>query len=431
MTKQILMLQGNFFNINDYGMQKYIVSSLEGLVINNPDFAEIERALSSFCPFEALGVVRHEIRHSNFLAYCLDPNRPHGFGQECLKVVMRAVARAQQQWFSPLDEHLISLLDFHLMDFARARIDREWKGVDLLVTLPDQKVVVAFELKIDAKEHSGQLQRYKKSVEEQFPENEGWRRLLVFLTKRGLEPSKSGEGWFPLELEKVARELDRVVASGVGVEGARHQLAAYLTMLRRHHLSNDRLDDLAAKLWSQHREALEFLMERSPKGRSGVFGRLYEEREQLAAELTKAAKTKVVPDDSTRTIIRFAVPEWDTIPHMLSAIDWTESKRLLLLELALNDDDINLRFVLGKGDPTIREQFYRHLEEAKLQSRRQQLSRAWTRIATETLVSRISESEQEPDDIFQKVIERASKYVDRKVPQATKALHAMAQSTQS
>lgn len=261
-------------------MQKDLFDGLEALVINNSAFDEIDAAFDRFCPFEALGVVGHEIRHSNFLAYCLDPARPHGFGAECLKGVMRAVARAYRNWPSVLDERAITPLDFHLMDFDTTRVEREWRSIDLLVVLPDAKMVIAFELKIDAKEHGQQLRRYRAAVQEHYPGREGWHEILVFLTKRGSEPSKFGEGWFALELSDVAKELDRIVANGLGRDTARDHLASYLAMLRRHHLPNDRLDDLAAKLWSQHREALQFLMERSPQGGAGIFGRLYEDRKR-------------------------------------------------------------------------------------------------------------------------------------------------------
>lgn len=409
-------------------MQQDLIDGLEALVINNSVFDEIEAAFDRFCPFEALRVVGHEIRHSNFLAYCLDPGRPHGFGAECLKGVMRAVAHAYRNWRSVLDERAITPLDFHLMDFDTARVEREWKSIDLLVVLPDAKMVIAFELKIDAKEHGQQLRRYRAVVQENFPAREGWHEILVFLTKRGSKPSESGEGWFALELAEVAKELDRIVANGVGGDTARDTLASYLTMLRRHHLPNDRLDDLAAKLWSQHREALQFLMERSPEGGAGIFGRLYEEREALANRLSEQVGMAVVLDDSTRTNIRFAVPAWDSYPNMLTAADWTASNRLLLLELAPDGDRnaIRVRFVIGQGDPAVRQKLYSALDSAGLKSRRTKITDTWTRLATETLISKLDESEEDPDTVYTQVIERLGSYVARTVPKADAALKAVA-----
>lgn len=407
-------------------MQEDLIDGLEGLVINNPAFDEIDAAFDRFCPFEALGVTGHEIRHSNFLAYCLDPARPHGFGAECLKGVMRAVARAYRHWPSALDNRAIAPLDFHLMDFDAARVEREWKSIDLLVELPGPKMVIAFELKIDAKEHGQQLRRYRAAVQEYYPAGAGWHEILVFLTKRGSEPGEHGEGWFALELAAVAKELDRVVANGVGVDTARDHLSSYLAMLRRHHLPNDRLDDLAAKLWSQHREALLFLMERSPQGGAGIFGRLYDAREELAHTLSTAARVPVVLDDSTRTNIRFAIPAWDMYPNMLKATGWTASNRLLLLELAPDGDRnaIRMRFVIGQGDPAARKQLYGTLDAGGLKSKRTKITDTWTRLATETLVDKLDESEEDPDLIYERVVAKLASFGARMVPKADSALKA-------
>ena len=409
-------------------MQEDLFDGLEALVINNSAFDEIEAAFDRFCPFEALGVVGHEIRHSNFLAYCLDPARPHGFGAECLKGVMRAVARAYRNWPSVLDERAITPLDFHLMDFDTAGVEREWRSIDLLVVLPDAKMVIAFELKIDAKEHGQQLRRYRAVVQEHYPGREGWHEILVFLTKRGSEPSEFGEGWFALELSDVAKELDRIVANGLGRDTARDHLASYLAMLRRHHLPNDRLDDLAAKLWSQHREALQFLMERSPQSGAGIFGRLYEDREVLAKRLSEEAEIPIVLDDSTRTNIRFAVPGWDRFPNMLTAENWTASNRLLLLELAPDGDRnaIRVRFVIGQGNPAVRQKLYGVLDSAGLKSKRTKITDTWTRLASETLVSKLDQSDEDPDIVYQQVVEKLASYGARMVPRADAALKAVA-----
>jgi hypothetical protein len=68
---------------------------LADLVMRDPGFADLERELNIFCPFEAVGVVRQEIRHAHFLAYYLDPNRPHGFGDACLRAFLTRALEAQ------------------------------------------------------------------------------------------------------------------------------------------------------------------------------------------------------------------------------------------------------------------------------------------------------------------------------------------------
>ena len=53
---------------------------IEDLIVNDSSFRRLEELLFRFCPFEAMGAVNAELRHANFLAYLLDPLRPHNFG---------------------------------------------------------------------------------------------------------------------------------------------------------------------------------------------------------------------------------------------------------------------------------------------------------------------------------------------------------------
>ena len=51
---------------------------LEALIVDNPDLERLEALLEQFNIFEALGAVRVELRHSDFLAFLLNPNQSHG-----------------------------------------------------------------------------------------------------------------------------------------------------------------------------------------------------------------------------------------------------------------------------------------------------------------------------------------------------------------
>lgn len=62
-------------------------------LFDDPDFNGIHQRLSPFNLFEAVGAIRAELRHSNFLAYLLAPARPHGLGARPLIAVLRAIFR--------------------------------------------------------------------------------------------------------------------------------------------------------------------------------------------------------------------------------------------------------------------------------------------------------------------------------------------------
>lgn len=395
-------------------------SALEALVVGNEDFETIENTLDVFCPFEAVGMVRQEVRHAYFLSHCIDPQRPHGFAAECLRAFMRSAAQAKREWEQESASEDLTSLDVHLMELDSAQVRREWRKIDLLVTIPQEKLVVAAELKIDSGEHSGQLRRYRQIVIEQWPTANGWRHLFLFLTKRGEPPSEAdGEDWIPVDMRSLARELDSVVKRQTGTPEARALLASYLSMLRRHHLQNERLEELAARLWSQHREALEFLMEQQPERADGVFGLLYEHRAELAQLMSEASGTTVVLDDSTRNNIRFAVPSWDQYNCVLRGRDWTSSNRLLLIELAPSGDkrSVRMRFVIGSGDQEARRAIYDALDQAGLTKRgRRQFTGTWTRLATETLMRELDEPDADPQEALENIKAAVCKYAKTYIP---------------
>uniref|UniRef100_UPI0005608937 PD-(D/E)XK nuclease family protein n=1 Tax=Rhizobium fredii TaxID=380 RepID=UPI0005608937 len=120
-----------------------ITPLLESLLIHASEFRRLEDGLDVFCPFEALGMVGAEIRHSNYLAYILNPHRPHGFGAGLLRPFLIQALAIRPSLYS------ITPLDVHLLDLGSAEIRREWQNIDLLIVVPQERVVVAIELKID------------------------------------------------------------------------------------------------------------------------------------------------------------------------------------------------------------------------------------------------------------------------------------------
>ena len=116
---------------------------LLALTADDPAFEALSDRLDVYCPFEALGVARQEIRHSNFLADILSPGGPHGFGD--------VFARAFLDFVLQRNGALDTRLDVHLADVNRLEVRREWRNIDLLLSLAleDRMLVVAVEVKLE------------------------------------------------------------------------------------------------------------------------------------------------------------------------------------------------------------------------------------------------------------------------------------------
>jgi PD-(D/E)XK nuclease superfamily len=396
---------------------------LADLFVANDEFDELERALDVFCPFEASGMVKQEVRHGYFLCYIFDPQRPHGFGSSCIRALMAAAAKSSNDSASGL-----GLLDIHLMDFDSAIVRREWRKIDILIEVPGHKLIVAIELKIDAHEHSGQLSRYRQKVEEEWPTH---KHLFLFLTKRGDEPSDSdGANWQSVNLDALSRELGLLTAGTVGVNDARTMLRAYLAMLGRHHLSDERLEQLAERLWAQHKEALDFLADRRPDAFGDVFQLLSARRNEIAEQLTQKCEVNVSVDHSTRAYIRLAVTGWDEIPDYLCAEGFTPSRRLILIEIvkaSSSDDALRCYFQLGKGDPEMRERLFFQLKERGADvGKKDKPTKEWNRLASVTFSKVSGQDGQDGQDASEIALQVETKiigFLSKHIPIYDKALN--------
>ncbi|MBD8689367.1 PD-(D/E)XK nuclease family protein [Rhizobium sp. CFBP 13717] len=351
-----------------------IETQIEELLVNDGDFLRLEREFDQFCPFEALGMVRSEVRHGNFLAYILNPNRPHGFGSTVLRAFLLAVARGEAP---ARGDFQLKPLDVHLLDIQQAEVRREWRNIDLLIVIQSQKIVIPVELKIESTQGTDQLGRYRRIAESEWPVGGGWKHLNVFLTKYEEEPVDAHH-WQPLAIEDLVKEIE-LVAQKNNTAPASESLNAYLRMLRRHHLDDARLEELARKLWSRHREALEFLVERQPDATGNLFDALKDRKADIAKALRQDG-LGVVLDADYKTIIRFAFERWDALPGFKSS-NWTESRRLILLELKRERTKINAYLYLGPSEEDYRKEYVALLGAARLHRPNARPGRDWMCLA--------------------------------------------------
>lgn len=242
---------------------------LERFVVENDDLAELEALIGRFNIFDALGVVRQEIRHSNFLAWLLDPSESHGLGQLFLRSVLMDLLRNASHEQRPM-----SPVELDGSDLGGVEVRREWRNIDLLIIADDPKIVVAIENKIDSGEHSDQLTRYRETIERGFPEH---RPMYVFLTREGDEPSE--EAWVSYSYADLFRALDRcrrINAESIGGD-VEAFLDHYLRLIGSRFMDDPKIDELCDRIYRNHRQALELIFERKGDARAGLIRYLVEQ----------------------------------------------------------------------------------------------------------------------------------------------------------
>lgn len=72
-------------------------------LVDDADFHDLDERLGRFNLFEAMGGVRAELRHSNFLAFLFSPSRAHGLGALVLEKTVRAILASTPAALGPCD----------------------------------------------------------------------------------------------------------------------------------------------------------------------------------------------------------------------------------------------------------------------------------------------------------------------------------------
>jgi hypothetical protein len=252
------------------GESEDALAALERFVAENDDLLELEKQVGRFNVFDALRVARTEIRHSNFLAWLLDPGESHGQGDLFLKaVLMDVMRRAREQG------RATPVSPVHL-DGAELRgvvVRREWKNIDLLIACDDPPFVVAVENKVDSGESEGQLAKYEATVRDAYRDR---RSLFVFLTPDG--DDASDEDWIAYSYGDIHRTLSRVALRAAGSLGAdvRTFLDHYLNLIGSRFMDDPQIQELCRRIYAQHRRAIDLINEHAGTSAEPIFSHFEE-----------------------------------------------------------------------------------------------------------------------------------------------------------
>lgn len=234
------------------------LKALERFVVENDELLALEERIGRFNIFDALGIARIEIRHSNFLAWLLDPAESHGQGALFLKAILMDLL-AQ----TPPERRPLSPVELDGVELRAVEIRREWRNIDILITCEEPKFVIAIENKIGSGEHGMQLSRYETVLNEAFGNVP---KQFVYLTIDGDEPSE--EKWVPYTYGDIHRILTRVRktnATAIG-EDVLAFLDHYLRLIGSQFMDDPKIDELCQRIYRNHRQAIDLLVERIGPG---------------------------------------------------------------------------------------------------------------------------------------------------------------------
>jgi hypothetical protein len=314
--------------------------ALESFVVDNSDLRRLESLLTEFNIFEAIGAVRQEERHSDFLSYLLDPQRNHRLGDTfARKCLQRAVAQAGEVRVP------ISQIDLDTWNLSDLDVRREWQGgvTDILLHSDANHLSVLIENKIDTTEHDNQLERSWTAATAHFPHD---KLVGIYLTPEG-EKAKH-KAFVSIDygqIEAVTQELVETRGTGLGSD-LRVLMSHYVQMLRRHVVVESEIAELCRRIYRKHAQAIDLIVEHRPDRQATL--------RAFLEELIKS-RPELVFDHSSKELIKFALAAWDDAPALRAGQGWSPSGRMLLFELQNRPESLKLKLIIGPGPRDTRE----------------------------------------------------------------------------
>lgn len=223
--------------------------------------------------FDVLKVSRTEIRHSNMLAWLMDPNENHGFGDAFLKGILQRLI--ENDSYEKYDVFKILLSDMHSFS-----VYREWRNIDIMLVSSEEKILIAIENKIGSHEHSNQLNRYRQILETDFKD---YKRLYVFLTQDGENPSDV-ENWDVLTYTDVVELLEHLYEQTELQQDVSLMVRNYLEVVRRDIVEDQQLIDICNKIYNKHKKALDLIFENRTDGRTQISDAIMNALDKLSQE---------------------------------------------------------------------------------------------------------------------------------------------------
>ena len=263
--------------------------ALKCFLLDIDSLAPLSEWTSKFNLFDVLKISRTEIRHSNVLAWLLNPNENHGLGDSVLRGFIQHVVTS----FSDSND----VFDTLLMDCHDFTIQREWHHIDVLATSISEQFVFCIENKIDSGEHSNQLNRYRHQIEESFP---GFQKMFVFLSPEGLEASDP-DNWCAMSYQDVLEIVESAKNRVKLLPDAQLLIDNYLETIRRDIVGDEKLARICAEIYAKHQKALDLIFENRPDRASQLADIIH----NWAIEMTSKGEIEYDPDKSGKIFTRF------------------------------------------------------------------------------------------------------------------------------
>ena len=310
----------------------------------DPALVELEQLLSEFNLFRLLpfNLGRREETHSRILAWLLNPEENHRLGDAFLQGFLSSA----------------TTLAMSGSDLSAAQVQREWpndvdgqKGyLDILILDEGQKFLCAIENKVHSEEHSRQLTRYRRALEQTYHDFD---RRYVFLSPGGVpaQDAAEREHWRSVDYSVICRLVEETAQnpSDSISEDVRSFLRQYASIVRRGILGNPDTQLFAWKIYRQHKAAIDYIYQNRPDYQAEMDRIL---RDVIRNQAGSGWKLEELHKQSGFT--RFFPDEWQRFPVLETGTGWLPCPALVLFQFRCQNETLMVDIAITEGDVAAR-----------------------------------------------------------------------------
>lgn len=305
---------------------------------------------------DILRVSHKELQHSNFLAWFFNPTESHNLGDFALKEFIKIYFKENQ--FQNLgNETGLSVFDFVQLDFDDLEIRREYKNIDLIFLSRKNEFCIVIENKIYSPEKKGQLEKYRKLIESEYPDFK--HKIYIYLSLYDQQISESEQdNYVQLNYEHIIKLIEQVISSQrlKLADKTRFVFEQYLQTLKSMLNKNEEIEKVAQQLYKKYKSAFDLVFKYSvPTDSSEIWNKIQ--------NLISSEKS-IKPFQSSKTYIRFQ-PNYlyDNLQSLkdvglVSKTDDLTDNWMFLFEFNLRNNQVTFDCKIGLGEQEAREKLY-------------------------------------------------------------------------
>lgn len=226
--------------------------------------------------FDAVGMTTQEIKHSAFLAWLMDPKKPHNLQNIFLQAILKNLLNYEREVIDIegylTNKQILGINSIEdLQEFLNANdllvrtervltLDGDDGRIDIYIESEKAKTLIAIENKVFTSTHDDQLNRYVT----EFNNRTDWKKIFIYLTPTGDLPYNINgnyeKDWCILSYETVLDTV-RAVLEDVHNTKLKSLMGDYIKMVDTNILKNNKqLKKLCDEIRKNHKEAIELLL---------------------------------------------------------------------------------------------------------------------------------------------------------------------------